>query len=492
MPISSVMDQPHPLPDLSTLDVGEKDRLIRSLHAQNVEMWDLIQALTAKVAELSGKVTELEGRLALNSRNSSKPPSSDGIKRPSPAPKSLREPSGRPSGGQKGHAGKTLKKVEVPDHVVDHPTSANCDECGQALPPGDVVETRQVFDIPPQHIEVTEHRVYAAVCGCGKHHRSEFPSSLVSASQYGSRLKAWCAWMVFHHMMPLARTAELARSLWHIPLSDGSVKRFTREAAALLAPTTKQIGEAMVQAPVAHADETGIHVAGQLFWMHAMVSTVLTWVGSHAKRGSEAFAALGLLPLYVGTLIHDGLQAYRNLQCQHGLCNAHHLRELMFLYEQMKQTWAKEMFDLLCEANRETQLIDGVLAADRLRHFRYRYARLLVKGRRANPRTASSGKRGRTAQSKGFNLLHRLRIHADDVWRFASDPNVPFTNNLAEQAIRMPKVKEKVSGGFRTESGLSDFCTVRSYLHTLQKQGINLFSSLEQAFNGNVPQPRFA
>lgn len=474
------------LPDLDRLSVAEKDDLIR-------ELWPLralVRQLSEQVATLTAKVAELEGRLAKNSRNSSKPPSSDGLNRPKP--KSQRKAGQKPTGGQKGHAGHTLKKVAEVDHIETHAPPERCDACGGPLTNAVVVEARQVFDIPPLGHEITEHQLLEAACSCGKVHRGEFPAEVSAPVQYGPRLKAAVVQLTHHHMMPVSRTGELMGDLFGLPLSDATVLTIHAQAKARLEPTVQAIGEAFKTTPVAHADETGMNVAGTLYWLHVLATTWLTWIGCHANRGKQAFDAFGILTEFVGTLIHDGWKPYRDLACIHALCNAHHLRELTYTFEEMGQAWANRLIELLVAACHEVDQAGGVLTPERLASYRKDYAAILAEGETVNPRAPPSGKRGRTKQSKALNLIDRLRIHADDVWRFATDHNVPFSNNVAEQAVRMPKVKQKVSGGFRTKTGLDTFCTIRSYLATMHKQGANLFHSLTQTFQGPVPQPRFA
>ena len=471
------------LPDLDRLNVAAKDDLIRALFAQ-------VQALTKQVEMLTAKVVELEGRLAKNSRNSSKPPSSDGLSRPKP--KSQRKSGQKPNGGQQGHQGHTLKRTVHPDHIETHVPPECCDACGTLLTNAFVVEARQVFDIPPLRHEVTEHQVLEAICSCGKAHRGKFPDDVSAPVQYGPRLKAAVVQLTHHHMMPVSRTGDLMGDLFGLPLSDATVLAINAQAGSILAPTVAAMGEAFKTTSVVHADETGMKVAGKLFWLHVLATTLMTWIGAHANRGKKAFDAFGILGEFVGTLIHDGWKPYRDLACTHALCNAHHLRELTYAFEEMGQAWANRLIKLLVAACHEANQAGGVLTSERLASYRRNYDAILVDGEAANPRAPPSGKRGRTKQSKALNLIDRLRDHADDVWRFATDHNVPFSNNIAEQAVRMPKVKQKISGGFRTKAGLDTFCTVRSYLATLQKQGTNTFLALSQAFQGSVPQPRFA
>lgn len=351
-----------------------------------------MEALTARVADL-------EGRLAKNSRNSSKPPSSDGFK---PKPKSQRKAKQKPSGGQKGHAGHTLKKVAEVDYIESHAPPSHCDVCHRLLSATVIVETRQVFDIPLLHHEVTEHQVLVAQCVCGKRHWGEFPAAVTAPVQYGPRIKAAVVHLTHHHMMPVARSGDLTGDLFGLPLSDATVLAINEEARALLTPTVAAMGEALKTVPVAHADETGMRVAGKIHWLHVLATSSLTWIGAHMNRGRKAFNAFGILAAFSGTLIHDGWKPYRDLDCRHGLCNAHHLRELTYVFEEMGQAWAKQLIDLLLEAQREVATSGGPLAPLRITHYRSAHARILANGEAANPRAPPSGKRGRTRQSKAL------------------------------------------------------------------------------------------
>jgi len=471
------------LPELERLSPSEKDDLIRALFAH-------VHSLAQQVAALSAKVAELEGRLAKNSQNSSKPPSSDGLSRPQP--KSLRKATGKPNGGQKGHSGQTLKQVAEPDHIEIHEAPDTCDACGAVLAKGELAEKRQVFDLPKLKHVVTEHRVLQVCCPCGKRHRGVFPVAVSAPVQYGPGVKAAVVHLTHHHMQPLARTGSLMGDLFGLPISEASVLAIHTEARKRLAPTVQAIGEAIQDSPVAHADETGMRVRRSLQWLHVLATPFLTWMGCHQHRGKKAFDAFGIHGEFTGTLVHDGWRPYRDLACLHALCNAHHLRELTYVFEEMKQAWAGELIEHLLAAYQEVNEAGSPLTSERTAFYQTGYHAILEDGEAHNPRAPRSGKRGGTKQSKALNLIDRLRIYADDVWRFATDPGVPFSNNVAEQAVRMPKVKQKISGGFRTIPGLETFCTIRSYLATLHKQGANLYSALTQVFDGNVPQPRFA
>lgn len=469
-----------PLPDLDQLDVAAKDALIRAL-------WDKVQSLTTQVQSLLTRVAELEAKLAKDSRNSSKPPSSDGLRKP----KSLRKAGQNPPGGQQGHTGNTLKRVMQPDRTVTHPLPPTCDACGSILPTGEIAtETRQVFDLPPARVEVTEHRILEARCTCGKAHRGSFPADVAATAQYGSNIKALVVYLTQHHMMPILRTSQLMDELYGVSLCAGTIMSVIREAQANLSPVTSRIAGAIQTASVAGFDETGMRVAGKLHWLHAAVTETLTWMDIHPRRGKVAFDHFGILPNFTGRAIHDGWKPYREFDCLHGLCNAHHLRELTFVHEELGQVWAKDMIDLLCAANDEVAV--GPLSQSRTAQIRTAYEAILVVGESANPALPQTGRRGPTAQSFPTNLLRRLRGYEDDTLRFISDPEVPFTNNLAEQAVRMPKVKQKISGCFRTFDGAHAFCVIRSYLATLRKQQADLFQSLVLSFQGSTPLPRFS
>ena len=471
------------LPDLSQLSHPEKDALIH--------------ALWAMVVKLEGRVKVLEDRLALSSRNSSKPPSSDGLRKP--APKSLRQSGQRPSGGQRGHSGSALCQSAQPDQVLSHHSAPLCTHCNAALVQHEVIDQRQVFELPVLRAQVTEHRLMRSTCTCGAVHVGEYPEGVNAPAQYGPRARAFATYLHQYHLLPLQRTAQVMQDAFGLGMSQASVLAFGQQAALALEPTVEAIGQAVQASPVVHADESGIRVQGSLHWLHCLVTPTLSWLAHHAKRGAQAFEDLGLLAGVRGTLVHDGLVGYKSLHCTHSLCNAHHLRELEFVHERGNEkiwdSWAKEMMDLLVQANAEVRQREGPLESQRQQWYQAQWEQLLQRGENHHPPAqhtgAPTGKRGRLAQSKAFNLLGRLRKYRDDVWRFASEQDVPFTNNLAEQALRMAKVKQKISGGFRTSEGAQTFFTLRSYLATMNKQKQSLFECLVSAFRGAPIQPEW-
>lgn len=466
------------LPDLSSLSHEQKDELIHTL-------FEMVQRLTARVEEL-------EARLSKDSHNSSKPPSSDGLGEKT---RSLREASGKSTGGQNGHPGKTLKRASDADIVIDHPLPLRC-PCGAALDAAAarIHERRQVFDIPVARYQVTEHRTRQLRCTCGVVHQSAFPEGVTEVVQYGPNVRALAVHLTHGQLLPLARSAQLISQLFALNVSQASVLAWIDEASCRLRPAVEHIGRALIAVPVAHADESGLRVAACLHWLHTVASETLTWYGVHAKRGMPAIEAHGILRSRIAVLVHDCWAPYWDLKCVHALCNAHLLRELTFVHESTGQGWAKRMMGLLRRANQrcETARLEDqtALTARQIRWIVKNYKLILAQADADNPQAMRQNKRrGRVKQSVAFNLISRMREHAQAVLRFVTDLRVPFTNNLGERAIRMPKVKQKISGCFRTLKGAQDFCTIRSYLDTMHKQGHNLLEALRSAFMGCTPMP---
>jgi len=480
----------HELPDLSKLSFVEKDALILALFGQVKQM----EQLTVMVHTLSARVQELEARLRKDSHNSSKPPSSDGLTK---KPKSLRESSGRKPGGQAGHEGTTLKRVATPDVTVHHPLPKHCDRCGANLgtqADALVEDRRQVFDLVRPVVQVTEHFGYELLCRCGQRHHSIFPTHVTAPVQYGPAIKSTLVYLTQGQLLPMQRTAQIMSDLFGVKISAGSVHTSITQVAQTLAPSVMQIAAAVIASPVVHFDETGQRVGARLRWLHCAGTPQLTWYGAHDKRGKIAMDDFGILPIFEGVAVHDGWASYRDYACTHGLCNAHHLRELIFLEETTQQTWPRKMIDFLLRAKDHAdaaKLAQHPLASKQINVLRRQYKVILTQGERDNPRLthAKIKQRGRIKQSPAANLLLRLREHAGDVLRFLTDARVPFDNNLAERDIRMPKLKQKTSGCFRTITGAESFCTIRSYLATLRKQGRNVFHALTLAFQGNPPNP---
>ena len=462
-----VMAKKRTPPDFSALTRGELESVVLTL-------WERLEALESKVAK--------------NSRNSSQPPSSDGLRKTS----SLREPSGKPPCAQPGHKGSTLKRVAEPTETIDHPLPRQCWHChgNLVLTQAVVAERRQVIDVPASAFDVVEHRTLAVTCGCGKTHVSRFPTDVTELVQYGRNVRALAVHLTQGQMLPYARAAELIADLYGLTVSPATLLAWVAEASTALQSTADQIAEHLRAAPVLNADESGLRVAGKLHWLHIAASDTLTWYGVHTKRGLEAMEAHGILPKRLGVLVHDCWAPYWRLDDSvHALCNAHLLRELVYVKEITGQQWPESMMQLLLGANRvctAARRQQRTLDADDIAAFRTVYDALVREGEALHPETAQSpGQRGRGKQSIAANLLRRFRLHADPVLRFISNPDVPFTNNVGERAVRMPKVKQKISGCFRTLAGAEHFCVIRSCLDTLRKQGHSMLAVLQHAFAGN-------
>jgi transposase len=465
---------------------------IAELEAENTRQREQIAALLARVQEL-------EARLAKDSRNSSKPPSTDGLARKT---KSLRQPSGKRLGGQLGHRGETLRLEATPDAVVEHRPAA-CPHCQTPLTDAPVLlrERRQMRELPPLRLVVTEHQALHVRCpSCNQVSVGAFPAEVPSRAQYGPRVRALAVYLVQEQFVPFGRAQQLLADLFGARLARGTLVGWVQAAARALEPVEAAIKAALGRAPALHVDETGVRRAGKLAWAHVASTRRLTHYAVHAKRGAEATAAIGILPGYTGVSVHDGWAGYRAYSaCGHALCNVHHLRELTFLEEQYDQAWAKELKGLLREmkAAAEGARVQGQtrLAAVEHGEFVARYRALLANGLAANPPPDPQrrpGQRGRLAQSPARNLLGRLAIDQDQVLAFLDDLTIPFDNNQAERDLRGLKVQQKVSGCFRSEPGAEAFARIRGYLATLRKQGRALLAALDAVFAGQPLYPEFA
>lgn len=465
--------------------------------AQKSELIDLVVELTGHVEKLleivqkqSETIQALEDKLAKDSKNSSKPPSSDGLKKPKT--RSLRQKAGRNPGGQPGHEGTTLQMVETPDHVVAHPLTA-CPGCHADLSTVGAAKygRRQVFDIPAVQIEITEHQVEIKTCPeCQKEVVASYPANVAQRVQYGPRLKAQASYLNTYQLVPIARTCELLNDFYGVHPSTAFVIEANRDVRAGSEPALTMIQEQLQQSDLAHFDESGVRVEGKLHWLHSSSTESLTYYDVHEKRGREAMDDIGILPAFKGKAVHDHWQSYKTYPCEHVFCNAHHLRELQFITDQYQQPWATKMATLLKEiknAVAEAPADRSALEEQQLNAFSQRYDDILDEGFLANPPpdTPPPKTKGRTKQPPPKNLLDRLKEHKSGTLAFMYDFTVPFDNNLAERDIRMVKVKQKVSGAFRTQDGAESFCHIRSYISTARKQGANVIAALFDALKGN-------
>ena len=449
---------------------------------------ELILVMQQQMATQQALIQKLQDQLAKDSHNSGKPPSSDGLKKGKR--KSLRRSGQRPRGGQRGHKGRTLMQVAEPDHVIVHKLT-DCPHCQAKLEAETVTrhEKRQVFDIPPARIEVTEHQAEVKQCpGCGACVKGAFPANVSQPTQYGLRLKALACYLYSQQFIPLARIRELLTALYGDAPSEPVVLAAARQLASRTQASLEQIRQQLVAAPVVHFDESGMRVAGRLRWLHVASTEKLTQYHVHDKRGHIGMRAGGILPHYKGVALHDYWRSYLKFSdCQHSFCNVHHLRDLAFIVEQYDQAWAAKMKRLLCDIKDEvaaTSARHTTLPPDRLSYYEAEYDALIAQGFAANPSPPKTKPRpiGRPKQAPPKNLLDRLHRHKAGVLAFMYDFRIPFDNNLVERDVRMIKVQQKVSGCFRTEDGAHIFCALRSYISTARKHGLNAIDAIYNAF----------
>ena len=464
------------------------ERLEARLSQLEQEYAEYRQWAESRISQLEEENADLRRRLGLDSSNSSKPPSSDGLKK-KPRTTSLRDKSGKKSGGQKGHKGNNLQQVETPDKIEHHDV-CECAHCQAKLDASNVVGSRkrQVFDIPEPRLEVTEHVAGISKCPvCGKITKADFPEGVNAPVQYGERIKSAAVYFNVQQLIPEDRTADIMTDLFSAPsLCPASIASWAKEKAKQLEPVIKAIQEKLKASHTRHLDETGFRIGGKTQWLHTVSSTALTCYFATEKRGD--------IPIFLqdagGVIVHDHFKPYYKTLAEllHALCNAHHLRELKALIEHDKEAWANEMHWLLMLTNsfvREAKAKGHTALLPSLLECIVELYDLIVDAGLAYHRSLPPPvKKSRTGQKKrrpGHNLLRRLRDFKEDVLRFAHDFRVPFTNNLAEQDIRMMKVRMKISGCFRTMEGAQTFATLRSVISTARKQGWNILKTLSAA-----------
>jgi len=461
---------------------AQYEAIIAELRAQNARLLAQNTALVARIAEL-------ERQLGLDSSNSGKPPSSDGLKKKNKEPSrigSLRERSGKKTGGQKGHPGKTLERTETPDAIIDHYPSV-CAGCGAPLDGSTATghTARQVFDLPePQPLVVSEHRAHQCHCACGTQTRAAFPEGVTAPVQYGARLAAIVVYLLHYQLLPEKRLAEAMADLFGVNLVTATIAAMSRSCADRFAGFADALRALVAVAAVKHLDETGFRIGGKTQWLHIASTLWLTVYRIAAKRGSMPENLTGIV-------VHDHWKPYYKLKgVLHALCNAHHLRELKALIEIEKEDWARKMQRLLqraCHAANLARAQGKPLPPALIALIERGYDRIIREGLAFHqaqpelPRNAKKpGRRGRQPRRVGHNLLLRLDTRRIDVLRFLHDQAVPFTNNLAERDGRMMKLRQKISGGFRSEQGAADFGVIRSLLSTAKKQGWDLLSTINQ------------
>ena len=465
-----------------TIDNIDIDATIKRVEGLIAEDKDMSPGTKSLLEILVLIITLMTNRLNLNSKNSSKPPSSDPNRKKTNKSKSDKKP-----GGQKGHVGKTLEKVETPDKVkvikVDR----------TKLPPGKYkelqYESRQVFDIDISRV-VTEYQAQVLEAKNGKRFIAPFPKGVTKAVQYGTSLKAHSVYLSQFQLIPYDRIRDYFADQLGLPVSAGSIFNFNKEAFGLLDGFNELVKNKLAYSALLHSDETGINVNGKRFWLHSASNLYWTYFAPHEKRGTEAMNTIGILPKFEGILCHDHWKPYYKYDCTHALCNAHHLRELTRAWEQDGQQWANRLQKLLEKINRAVNDAGDLLSTIESKKYRQEYRSILKEAEKESPppdESTRKGKRGRLKRTKSRNLLERLRNYEEDALRFMDNEIVPFTNNLGENDIRMTKVQQKISGCFRSKEGAEFFCRIRSYISSCRKQDISSTKALDLLFHGELP-----
>ncbi len=441
-------------------------------------------ALKSVIEILFVVISIFMNRFGLNSKNSSKPPSSD----PNRKRGSTRTSSNKKPGGQQGHIGKTLTKVENPDEIEYLSIDKRTLPRGQYQDAG--YEARQVVDINISRV-VTEYRAQILEDENGNRYVAKYPKHVTQAIQYGPSFKAHSVYMSQFQLLPYNRIENYFEDQLNVSLSSGSIFNFNKEAYQLLDKFEAIAKRNLIQSEIIHSDETGINVNKKRIWLHTASNAEWTYFFPHEKRGKEATDEIGILPTFKGTLCHDHWKPYYRYECTHSLCNAHHLRELERAAEQDKQVWAFKMKELLIEINQVVEKAGGTLEKTEAKKYRNQYRKILEQGDKESPSPEGKrkkGQRGRLKKSKSRNLLERLRNFENDVLRFMENSLVPFTNNQSENDLRMTKVQQKISGCFRSIEGAYFFCRIRGYLITCRKQGVSATQALDLLFKGELPE----
>lgn len=472
------------------------------LQRENEQLKQEIKELRQMLKIALERIKQLEAQLGQNSRNSNWPSSRDKGHQKK-RKQNLRQKSDKKTGGQPRHKGHSLEFSQEPDKIERHRPEV-CQHCNQRFAdeqPAVGLKRRQVIDLPPLEVAVTEHQAERLVChACGQASEGQFPESVSQLVQYGPRVKSLAVYLKSQQLLPYGRAQQFLADLFGLSVVQGSLENFMNAAATKVTPIIDRIKAGLVAAQVAHYDESGFYIGGQRQWLHSASTVSLTYYAPHPSRGNKALKAIGIMPHFGGVAVHDNWSAYWHYdQCQHALCNVHHLRELNAIEENFSQAWATrfKVFLLSAKAAVEQAKSTGKLTLPqaKLDQINRLYTKLVTAALRANPPPPDGwpqGSRGRPKKTKPRNLAERFELRRNAVLAFVFDFKVPFDNNLAERDIRMLKVQQKISGCFRSTLGAQTFCAIRSYISTIRKQGFSVWLALNSLFSGPVLQPAYS
>jgi transposase len=450
------------------------------------ELIAIILNLQDRLSHLEQRLQQIEGQLHKDSHNSHLPPSKS-LRLPI---KNLREKTGKPPGGQNGHPGQTLQMQSQPTRTITYPVT-HCEQCGRDLSLAPVTESerRQVFDIPPIICEVTEYQVENKRCACGHVTSAVFPDTVSAPVQYGLNLQTLVSLLSNHEYVGYKRISDLMEYLTGYRMNEATIWANQAKLYTHLTDFEEQVKRHLIQSEVIGNDETGLRIEGKRQWAHVTSTRELTHYAVDPKRGKEATDRIGILPHFQGRTVHDDWKPYYEYtQCRHSSCNVHHLRELTFFEEEEKASWARPLKDLLLAVKSAVEQAKNAgqdhLDPKSLQVYSQSYSEILVEALEGLPPPLRTGKRGKLTKTKQRNFIERLLYLKESVLAFMYDFRVPFDNNLAERDIRMMKLKDKVSGTFRSLQGARYFARIRSYISTVQKQGRNIFREIKNALSG--------
>ena len=464
--------------------------LVKGISSELETVKNKLQNLETENQKLNERITELEARLNKNSNNSSKPPSSDGFKKPI----NMRQKTGKLTGGQPEHEGRTLEKVENPDKIIDLKPQ-QC-ECGCCLSDVEgITYTRQVIEIPEIRVTVTEYRTHEVVCpDCQKVHKTEFPETVTQPVEYGENMQALMTYLTNYQLLPLERATEIISDIIGQKVSEGTLVNVNNRVSKKLKEVETSIKQQLIDSPVVHFDESGIRCDGKTRWLHSASTEQLTYYAVHEKRGAEAAEYIGILPNFNGTACHDHWTPYYTFDsCSHSECNAHNLRNLKGVYENYKYKWAEDIASLLIEIKRRVDALKSEgqieMNPEEINKYDATYKDIIAEGKLECP-VPLDEKTGKPKKNAGHRLLARLEKYDIETLSFMYDFDIPFDNNLAERDIRMVKLRQKISGSFRGKESPNVFCRIRSYISTCRKNGQRVMESLVKAVKGEPFMPQ--
>lgn len=441
------------------------------------ECHSLIRHLFAVIEKMQVRIDELEARLNEDSQNSNRPPSSDGFKsRKSAMPKKKGK-----RGGQRGHLGKTLEMVAEPDVVVEcEPLGCECGATDWIQT--EVIERRQVFDLPEPRLEVVEYRRIQCRCRCGTTVSGKFPEKITGATQYGTQTQAMVSLLSVFTCLSHRKIGQLFADLYGYQINEATTQAMVKRTSEVI--PLEQIKAGVIKSEVVNFDETGINHNGQLNWLHNASTEQLTYQFVHSKRGAEAMKSeRSVLPEFIGVGVHDCWAGYFKFeQMRHAVCNAHLLRELTGIIENSDCKWAVRMRNLLVEMYQKSE--QATVVIEEIGKYEKRYKAIIRGGEVEEPPPEKVNRRGKLKRTKGRNLLERMDKHQMGVMLFAKSEAVPFTNNQAERDIRPVKIKQKVSGGFRSSEGMESYTRINSFISTMRKMNRQVFQELRSVIEG--------